>query len=96
MAPEVLRGEPLDARADVYATGVVLYECLTGQPPFNAAGSGLLVVTHVLESPPEDPRRLRPDLPSPLADLVLTTMAKDPDARPPSAEALERLLAAFA
>jgi serine/threonine-protein kinase len=96
MAPEVLRGAPHDARADVYAAGVVLYECLTGRPPFESAASPLVVVTHVLEDAPRDPAALNPAVPRALADAVLRTLAKDPAARPQSAEAFERELAAFA
>jgi serine/threonine-protein kinase len=96
MAPEVLRGAPHDARADVYAAGVVLYECLTGRPPFESAASPLVVVTHVLEDAPPDPAALNPEAPRALADLVLRALAKDPAQRPQTAEAFERELAAFA
>ena len=95
MAPEVLRGAPHDARADVYAAGVVLYECLTGRAPFESVGSPLAVVTHVLETTPEDPCTLRSGLPRALCDLVLGALAKDPAARPTSADDFERQLAAF-
>jgi serine/threonine-protein kinase len=96
MAPEVLRGGTHDARSDVYAAGVVLYECLTGRPPFESTASPLVVVTHVLEDRPDDPAALNPVVPRPLADLVLRTLAKDPAARPASAATLERELAGFA
>jgi serine/threonine-protein kinase len=96
MAPEVLRGGQHDARADVYAAGVVLYECLTGQPPFTSAASPLVVVTHVLEDRPDDPAAVNPTVPRALADVVLAALEKDPEQRPPSAEALERQLAQFA
>jgi serine/threonine-protein kinase len=96
MAPEVLRGAVHDARADVYAAGVVLYECLTGRPPFESAESPLVLVTHVLEDRPEDPASLNAGVPRALADLVLGALAKDPEERPASAEAFERQLALFA
>jgi serine/threonine-protein kinase len=96
MAPEVLRGARHDERSDVYAAGVVLYESLTGRPPFESASSPLVVVTHVLEDRPADPCALNPAVPRPLCDLVLGALEKDPAARPPSAEAFERQLAAFA
>jgi serine/threonine-protein kinase len=96
MAPEVLRGGVHDARSDVYAAGVVLYECLTGRPPFESTASPLVVVTHVLEDRPPDPAALAPTVQRALADVVLGTLAKDPAARPPTADALERELARFA
>jgi serine/threonine-protein kinase len=96
MAPEVLRGEPFDARADVYSAGVLLYECLTGRSPFPSPGPLLVVLTQVLEAAPDDPHALRPEVPRALADLALAAMAKDPAARPASAEAFEGALAALA
>lgn len=97
MAPEVLRGGQHDARSDVYAAGVVLYECLTGQPPFDAASaSPLVVVTHVLEDRPDDPATRNAAVPRGLADLVLAALAKEPAERPAGAEAFERQLATFA
>jgi serine/threonine-protein kinase len=97
MAPESLRGGKVDARADVYAAGVVLYEALVGHAPFTGPGTGgapLVVLTHVLESPPRDPAELNPAVPRPLADVVLRALAKDPAERPQSAAALAEALAA--
>ena len=75
---------------------MVLYECLTGHTPFESGGSALVVVTHVLEEDPADPCAIRPEIPRALCDLTLSALAKDPAARPPTAEAFERRLAAFA
>jgi eukaryotic-like serine/threonine-protein kinase len=96
MAPESLRGATVDARADVYAVGVVLYESLVGRTPFTAgAGSPLVVLTHVLESAPVDPSTLNAAIPRALADVVLDALSKDPARRPPSARALAERLAAM-
>jgi serine/threonine-protein kinase len=95
MAPEALRGATVDARADVYAAGVVLYEALVGRTPFTSgAGSPLVVLTHVLESAPTDPAQLNQAVPRALADAVLDALSKDPARRPASARALAERLAA--
>jgi serine/threonine-protein kinase len=96
MAPEQLMGDPVDARADLYATGAVLFECLTGRIVFEAPSLTALIAKH-LENKPDDPRRLNPEVPAPLAAAVLRALAKKPDERWGSAaelaEALERIAA---
>jgi len=78
--PEQLRGESLDVRSDLYATGATLYYLLTGQPPF--AGDGVVqVVANVLGRDADSPKRLRPDLPDALAQVVQRCLAKDPEER---------------
>ena len=94
MAPEQLRGMSADPRSDIYAAGVVLYECLTGVPPFPRDSSPLIVLTRVLDAPPPDPADIKPHIPRPLANLVLRTLAKDPADRPQSAAELYELLVA--
>jgi HAMP domain-containing protein/predicted Ser/Thr protein kinase len=91
MAPEQLLGDELDVRADLYATGVVLYECLVGRVPFTAATPMSLIAT-VLEEDPVAPRSAQPDIPQPLSDLVMWALAKDRDQRPRSAAELHARL----
>ncbi|HEY6709800.1 MAG TPA: protein kinase [Actinomycetota bacterium] len=86
-APEQAAGRPVDGRADGYALGCVLYECLTGQPPF-PDGSGEAVLLAHLESPPPQVTTLRPDLPSAINQVITQAMAKSPAARFPTCRTL--------
>ena len=92
MSPEQIRGDVIDARADIYALGVLLYQCLTGKVPFQADEPSELERLH-LEAPPPRPSQLAP-VPPALDALVLRCLAKDPVQRPPSAKALLELLRA--
>jgi serine/threonine-protein kinase len=91
-APEQIRGEPLDGRADIYALGCVLFHCLAGGPPFRR-GSELAVADAHLHDPPPVMSRVRPGLPHAVDDVLGAAMAKDPAARPASATELARRLA---
>jgi eukaryotic-like serine/threonine-protein kinase len=93
-APEQLRGEPLDVRADIYAVGATLYYLLTGQPPFDAADLRTLVA-RVNTEPARSPRLLRREVPNGLAAVILRCLAKSPAQRPPTYMALAEALRPF-
>ena len=95
MAPEQLLGDELDARADLYATGVVLYECLVGTVPITA-DSPITLIAKVLEETPKAPKDVKPDIPQSLSDLVMWVLAKERDKRPKSAAELHARLDAIA
>jgi hypothetical protein len=90
-APEQLRGEPLDVRADIYAAGATLYYLLTGRPPHDAPDLRELV-SKVASEKPVSPRVLRRDVPRGLAAVVLRCLAKAPAGRPQSYGELADLL----
>jgi serine/threonine-protein kinase len=89
MSPEQCRGgnRAVDERSDVYSLGCICYEMLCGQPPFVRDGMGDLIVAHVSESP-QPVRAIAPGIPSPVEALVMRMLAKDPDQRPASMEAV--------
>lgn len=91
MAPEQILGEAVDQRSDLYAAGVVMYECLTGKVPFDAP-SLVALIAKVLREDPIPPGSLAPDTPPALSALVLRLLAKDPAGRPASASELLTLL----
>lgn len=93
-APEQLRGQSLDVRADIYAVGATLYYLLTGQPPFDDRDLQSLV-TRVTTEPPISPRQNRRAIPSGLAAIVLRCLAKDRAERPATYAELEDLLRPF-
>ena len=92
MAPEQAAADPnADHRVDIYAFGVMAYELVAGQPPFQGATPARLLAAHLSEAP-RDLRAVRADVPAPLADLVMACLAKDPDHRPQQAAELVRIL----
>ena len=84
LSPEQARGEQVDARSDVYSLGCVLYEILTGQPPFVGDSPVAVAYQHVREDP-VPPSQKRPDISPDLDAVVLKALAKNPDNRYQSA-----------
>ncbi|NOT30391.1 MAG: serine/threonine protein kinase, partial [Planctomycetes bacterium] len=88
------RGKTIDARTDVYSLGATLYQCLTGQPPFEGASSAE-VFHGILTREPLRPRVLAPAISRDLETVLLKALEKDPARRYASAEAFARDLAAL-
>lgn len=93
MAPEQIRGEPVDARADLYALGCILYECLTGTPPFRGTREGIL--SQHLYEPALPPSLQQPEIPAALDRLVLSLLEKRPQDRPGYADDVAAALGAL-
>jgi eukaryotic-like serine/threonine-protein kinase len=85
LAPEQVEGGTVDGRADLYATGIVLYEALTGRPPFEA-DTHLATATMRLTKAPTPPGSLRPGIPRPLERVVIKALARAPEDRFQTAE----------
>ncbi len=94
MSLEQLQGEPIDIRSDIYAFGVVLYECLTGKRPFDSENFSAIVIKVATETP-TDPILLRPDLPPALRDVILKAMARHREDRYQSIQELIDALLPF-
>jgi serine/threonine protein kinase len=94
MSLEQLQATDVDARTDVYAFGVVLYECLTGKRPYESDNFSAIVVKIATETP-ADPLALRPELPPALCDVVRKAMARQRDDRYTSMHALIDALKPF-
>ncbi|HYJ49756.1 MAG TPA: Stk1 family PASTA domain-containing Ser/Thr kinase [Microbacterium sp.] len=90
-SPEQAKGEPVDARADVYSSGVVLYELLTGRPPFRGESPVAVAYQHVSEAPVA-PSEVMETVPRSLDTVVLRALAKDPFQRYQDAGAFREAL----
>lgn len=91
MAPEQAAGQEVDHRADLYALGLIMYEMLTGDGPFEADQVMALLVKQMTEKP----KNLPPSVPRPLAKLVMALLEKSPNDRPQSAEEVANRLSDF-
>ncbi len=96
MAPEQVRGKPVDSRTDIYALGALAYHLVCGRTPFHGDNAIAIGFAHLSEAPPP-PRQLRKDVPANLEVAILAALAKSPDDRPSSARAfLDKSTAAAA
>ena len=88
LSPEQARGERVDARSDLYSTGCLMYELLTGRPPFTGDSPVAIAYQHVRENP-IPPSRIDPSLPPWADSIVLKAMAKSPNDRYQSAAEMQ-------
>jgi serine/threonine-protein kinase len=93
-SPEQAQGLPLDPRSDLYSLGVVMYEMVTGRPPFTGDNPVSIAYRHVQDAP-EPPRSINPDVPADFAAIVDKLLAKKPVERYASAEDLRADLRRF-
>ncbi|MGH8990288.1 MAG: serine/threonine-protein kinase [Acidimicrobiia bacterium] len=92
MAPEQALGQSVDSRADLYSLGALLYELLTGRPPF-VGPDAVAVISQQINTPPMAPWWHNPAVPKELGALVLALLAKTPEERPADAAEIRRRLA---
>jgi predicted ATPase/serine/threonine protein kinase/DNA-binding SARP family transcriptional activator len=83
LSPEAINGEPVDARSDIWSLGAVLYEMLTGAPPFDSDHLAV-ILSKILNDPLPNVQNLRPDVPESLAYLLAAMLSRDRQERPTS------------
>ena len=93
-APEQVRGEPVDARTDIYATGATLYCLLTGTAPFT--GDAMSVTAQIVSDQPLPPRQLQPEIPHDLDKTIMRCLEKEPSKRFETLEQLRTAILPFA
>ncbi len=99
MAPEQILNQPVDARTDLYALGILMYQMTTGTLPFTASSEGggeFEIMEKQVRHMPEPPKKLNPSLPKAMSDLIMALLAKDPEDRPASCEVVRKALADIA
>ncbi len=84
MSPEQIKGKSVDARSDLYAMGITLFQMVTGKLPFFGNSDFEIMKAHA-ETPPPDPKKIKKDIPKPLAVIILKLLEKDPAKRYSSA-----------
>ena len=91
MSPEQAQGKPLDARSDLYSLAVILYQMLTGRPPFTDNDAVVVMARHI-KSTPKRPNEAVPEamIPTELEDVIMRTLAKEPKDRPGERRDLRR------
>src|SRR3990172_9302730 len=94
MPPEQALGGEITARSDLYSVGCMLYEMVTGRPPF-VGDDNIAIIGQHLNTPPVSPSWHRPDLPKGLEALILRLLEKDPNKRPASAGEVRQALASI-
>lgn len=95
IAPEIIRGDPVDGRADLYSLGATLFEIITGDIPFDGESSTSVLRSHLEEHPPK-PRKLNQDIPDELEQLIIQLLQKEPQARPRDANHVIKTLSRIA
>ena len=94
MAPEQMMGHQAEARSDLYSLGVLLYEAVTGRPPF-LGDQFVAIISQHINSPPVAPSWHNPEVPQALENLILRLLAKSPEERPANANEVAEALAAI-